>query len=106
MKRKYREKSRDVRNKTRELKNLDHDHKYRDILNKNVVSIIGGSILSGIDERGLSNKYFKVRVKNHPGATTEDVCDHLKLEIRKKPDVVIIHAGADDLTNYWKIMSV
>ena len=50
----------------------------------------------------MSNESFKVRVKNHPGATTEDICDHLKSEIRKKPDVVIIHAGTNDLTNNSK----
>ena len=51
---------------------------------------------------GLSNESFKVRVKNHPRATTEDICDHLKSEIRKKADVVIIHAGTNDLTNNSK----
>ena len=50
----------------------------------------------------MSNESFKVRVKNHSGATTEDICDHLKSEIRKKPDVVIIHAGTNDLTNNSK----
>ena len=29
----------------------------------------------------------------------EDICDHLKSETRKKPDVVIMHAGTNDLTN-------
>ena len=55
-----------------------------------------------IHQHGLSNESFKVRVKNHPGATAEDICDHLKSEIRKKPDVVIIHAGTNDLTNNSK----
>ena len=43
-----------------------------------MVAIIGDSILKGIDQHGLSNEYFIVRVTNHPGATTEDICDHLK----------------------------
>ena len=58
--------------------------------------------MNGIDQHGLSNESFKIRVKNHPGATTEDICDHLKPEIRKKRDVVIIHAGTNDLTNNSK----
>ena len=48
-----------------------------------MVAIIGDSILSGIDQHGLSNESFKLRVKNHPGATTEDICNNLKPEIRK-----------------------
>lgn len=64
-------KCRDIYNKLRELKKLDHDHKYRNIANKKVVSIIGGSILNGIDEGGLSNEDFKIRVKNHQEATTQ-----------------------------------
>ena len=58
--------------------------------------------MNGIEQHGLSYESFKVRVKNHPGATTADICDHVKPEIRKKPDVVIIHAGTNDLTNNSK----
>ena len=47
--------------------------------------------MKGIDQHGLSNEPFKIRVKNHPGARTEDICDHLK------PD-----AGTNDLTNNSK----
>ena len=50
----------------------------------------------------MPNESFKVRVKNHPGATTEDICDHLKPEIRNKPDAVIIHAGTNDVTDNSK----
>ena len=58
--------------------------------------------MNGIDQHGLSNESFKVRVKNHPEATTEDICDHLNPEIRKKHDAVIIHAATRDLTNNCK----
>ena len=58
--------------------------------------------MNGIVERGLSNESFKVRVKNHLGPTKEDICDQLKPEIRMKPDVAVIHAGTNDLTNNSK----
>ena len=58
--------SREICDKTKELKNLDHSHKYRNTVNKKVVAIIGDSNLNGIDQHGLSNESFKVRVKNHP----------------------------------------
>ena len=92
--------STEICDKTKELKNLDHNHKYRNTVNKIAVAIIGDPV--GIDQHGLSNEPFKVRVKNHSGATTEDICDYLKPEIRKKPDVVIIHARANNLTNNSK----
>ena len=46
-----------------------------------MVAKIGDSILNNIDQYGLSNDPFKLRVKNHPGATTEDLYHHLKPEI-------------------------
>ena len=88
--------------KTIGLKNLDHYHKYSNTVNKKAVAIIGYSILSGIDQYGLSKNSFKVRVKNHPGLTAEDICDHLKPEIRDKPDAVIIHAVTNDLKSNTK----
>ena len=94
--------SREICHQTKELKKLDPNHKYRNTVNKKAVAIIGNSILNGIDQHGLSNESFNVRVKNYPEATTEDMCDHLKSEIRKKPDLVIIQAGANDLTNNGK----
>ena len=41
-------------------------------------------MLNGINEEGLSDDRYKIKVKNHPGATTEDICDLIKLEVRKK----------------------
>ena len=73
--------SREICDKTKELENLGHNHKYRNILNKKAVTIIGDSILNGINQHGFSNESFKVRAKNHPRATTEDICNHLKPEI-------------------------
>ena len=67
--------------KTKELKNLDHNHTYRNIANKKAVPIIGDSILNGINIHGWLSEYFKVIVKNHPGATTENIGNHLKPEI-------------------------
>ena len=73
--------SREICEKTKEPKNLYYNHRYRNTVNKKAIAIIGDSILKGIDQHGLSNESFKVRVKNHPGATTEDICDHVKPEI-------------------------
>ena len=97
-------KSRNICDKTKKLKTLDHNHKYRNTVIKKAVAIKRDSILNAIEQHGLSNESFKVRVKNYSGVATEDICDHLKPEIWKKPDVVIIHAGTNDLTNNNKLL--
>ena len=51
--------------------------------------------MNGIDQHGLPNESFKLRVKNYPGATIEYMCEHLKPEIRKNPDVLLRHAGTN-----------
>lgn len=40
-----------------------------------------------------------VKIKCHRGASTEDILDHINPVIRKKPDVVIVHGGTNDLQN-------
>ena len=59
------------------------------------VTIVGDSLLNGIDEKGLSRHHI-VKVKNHPGANMEDIADHIKQAVRRKPDILIIHAGTND----------
>ena len=41
-------------------------------------------MLNGINEEGLSNDRYKVNTKNYSGTTTEDICDSIKPEVRKK----------------------
>ena len=62
------------------------------------VIVIGDSLLNGIDDRGLC-KHHNVKVRPHLGATTRDIADHVKPVARRKPDMVIIHCGTNDLTN-------
>ena len=32
----------------------------------------------------------------------EDICDFIKPEVRKKTDIIIVHAGTNDITNNTK----
>ena len=59
--------------------------------------------MNSINEEGLSDDWYKVKVRNHSGATTEDICDFIKPEVRKKPDIIIAHAGTNDITNNTKL---
>ena len=59
-------------------------------------------MLNGINKEGLSNDKYKVKVKNHSSAIREDICDFIKPEVRNKPDIIIVHAGTNDITNNTK----
>ena len=65
---------------------------------KKQVLIVGDSMLNCIDEVDLRRDAF-VRVRNHPGATVEDLIDHVRAHTRHiKHDGVIIMAGANDIS--------
>ena len=38
-------------------------------------------------------------MRPHLGATTVDMIDYIKPELRHKPDIVILHCGTNDITN-------
>ena len=50
-----------------------------------------------INAPGIS-KNDQVQVKAHPSATTNDIIDYIKPTIRRKPDIVIVRSGTNDLT--------
>ena len=64
--------------------------------NRKKVTIIGDSIVNGLEERGLGKKHI-VKVRKHPGATTTDMKDYIKPVQRRKPDCIILHAGTNDI---------
>ena len=61
---------------------------------KNVL-IAGDSLLYGVDEQRLSNKY-NVKVRCFPGATISDMFDYLKPLFKNNPESVIIHIGTNN----------
>ena len=60
-------------------------------------------MLNGINQEGLTDDRYKVKVKNHLGATTEDICNFIIPEVGKKVDIMIVHAGTNDITNSTKL---
>ena len=45
-----------------------------------------------------------VKIRPHPGASTEDLIGHIKSAIRKNPDIVVIHTGTNDFQNNCNIV--
>ena len=40
-----------------------------------------------------------VKVRSHPGATTDDLIDYVQPTVRKKPSLIIIHSWTNDIQN-------
>ena len=40
-----------------------------------------------------------VKIRCHPGAITDDIIDYVRPTVRKKPDMIIIHIGTNDIQN-------
>ena len=49
-------------------------------------------------DTGISRENV-VKKRPHPGATTIDICNYIKPELRQKPDIVIVHCGTNDIPN-------
>ena len=86
-----------------EISNSCNDEKNNKKKNRNIkkdlkVEIIGDSMLNGIDEGGISG-LCKAKIRRYPGCTTNDLVHHAIPSINKNPDVIICHAGTNDLTN-------
>ena len=65
-------------------------------VNKNVI-ICGDSLLNGIESAGISDVQNKVIVRAFPGASSLDMVDYVKPLVNKKPDIIIVHVGTNDL---------
>ena len=66
---------------------------------KKTVVIVGDSIVRNVPNRSLNQslkEYFSV-VKSFPGATAQDMKDYIKPSIARKPDMVVLHTGTNDL---------
>ena len=68
---------------------------------RKTIIVVGDSILNGINENGLSKnaKKHNVKVRAHPGATSRDLIDHIKPVARRKPSLIVVHVGTNDITN-------
>ena len=62
------------------------------------VFIIGDSMIKNITGTGISRENI-IKMRPPPGATTIDICDYIKSELRQKPDAVIVHCGTNDIPN-------
>ena len=62
----------------------------------NMVYILGGSMIKHTTGRNVSDS-MNAKVRSHPGATSEDLVDYEKPIAPKKPKMLVIHTGTNDL---------
>ena len=65
---------------------------------KKEVFIIGDSMIKHLNGREVSRNN-SVKVRSHPGATADDFNDYVRPTVRKKPNLIIIHNGTNDIQN-------
>ena len=70
---------------------------YKRNLPKTKVTITGDSLIKYLRRDNLSSKNNDV--DTHPESTTVDMLDYIKPTVRRKPDVLVIHTGTNNLTN-------
>ena len=70
---------------------------YKRNLPKTKVTITGDSLIKYLRRDNLSSKNNDV--DTHPESTTVDMLDYIKPTVRRKPDVLVIHTGTNDLIN-------
>ena len=82
------------------FKDLHHEA-HQPKVKKNIV-VIGDSITKVNGRHVSCGDSLKIRPR--PGASTEDLLDHIKPAVRKNPDIVVIHTGTKDLQNNCNIV--
>ena len=55
-------------------------------------------MLKNITGSGISRNHT-IKIRPHPGATTVDMVDYIKPELRHKADILILHCGTNYITN-------
>ena len=83
------------------VSNNSKTHQHNTPVNKNKnnkIEIIGDSLLNGLNDCGLSKNGI-IKTRKYPGASTNDMIYHAIPTIERKPEIIICHAGTNDLTN-------
>ena len=69
---------------------------------KTNIVFIGDLMIKNVSGRDVSCR-DSIKIRLHPGASTEDLVDQIKPAIREKPDILVIHIGTNDLQNNCSI---
>ena len=62
------------------------------------IEIFGDSMIGGVKPQYMSAKN-NYKIHSYGGGTSEDMVDLVKIGMRRKPEVVILHSGSNDITS-------
>ena len=65
---------------------------------KKKVFVVGDSVIKYVNGQGVSRN-DSVKIRSHPGATKDDFIDYVRNAVGKKPNLIIIHSGTNDIQN-------
>ena len=88
--------------------NNEHIRNIRNDSNNNTrkeITVTSDSMVKFLRSDEMSSVNNAVSVMKHPGSTTGDMVDYVRPVTRKKPDVIIMHVGTNDLTKGVNTMS-
>ena len=68
------------------------------------ILVTGDSIPLGVHEKGLSQAY-RVKIKNYLGATNDNILDKVYSLLKSKPDCLLVHVRANNITNKLKLLN-
>ena len=91
------QRSRNQKNKSKEPPKEPTENRTNKDFHSTIIA--GDSILKHLNGRSMSGPNSKVQVSSFPGCTTNDMADHIKPIVRRKPDSIIIHVGTNSLRN-------
>ena len=81
------------------IKNISLENETHHKWSKNIMLIVGDSIVSGIEENRISRQWRKVKVKSFTAARIEDMYDYLKPLLKECPKNIILHIGTNNTIN-------
>ena len=86
--------------KSRENKNLNNKKSHGVIksTSKKETMIVGDSMIKYVNGH-LISRVDSAEIRCHPGTTRDDIIDYVRPTAGKKPDMIIIHTGTNDIQN-------
>ena len=96
-------------NKEKGSPNNEHIKNTHDDSNNNTrkkITVIGDSIVKFLGSDEMSSVNNVVNVMKYPGSTTDNTVDYVRPVTKKKPNVIIMHVGRNDLTKGVNTMSI
>ena len=82
------------------VENLEKEIRHKDNI---IDQLLLDSIISGIDEKRLSEKYL-LKVYPFPAASADDIHHYLRPLLQKCPDTTILHVGTSNCVSKFFIV--